>query len=166
VGLEEPKETRMKVAMISYNTFVDGESNGWKNQGDNSVLLLQNEDGSGWGVDQNATNSAQLQAGADDCVGKVNGLWGQLVEVLPTIDKVVFYVGSYGAERAIELAAEHGLTPDKAIFVCCHCNLNVKMRVIRDRGFSSSVIVDCECGGYNTMRLLYNNVLIGAGLPN
>lgn len=156
----------MRVAMISYNAFVDGEPNGWKNQGDRAVLLLQNEDGSMWGVDQNATSSAQLKAGADDCVAKVNGLWGQLVEALPTIDKVVFYVGSYGAERVIELAAEHGLTPDKAVFVCCDCNMTKKMSMVRDRGFSSSKVVDCECGGHGTMRRLYKDVLTKGSLPN
>lgn len=156
----------MKVAMISYNTFVDGERNGWKNQGDNSVLLLQNEDGSRWGVNQDAKNSAELKAGADDCVAKVNGLWGQLVEALPTIDKIVFYIGSYGAERVIELAAEHGLTPDKAVFVRCDCNMTKKMGVIRDRGFSFSKVVDCECGGHRTMRSLYNDILTNGNLLN
>lgn len=156
----------MKVAMISYNMFVDGECNGWKNNGENGVLLLQNSDGNKWGVDQNATTGAQLKAGADDCVLKVNGLWSQLVEVLPTIDKVVFYVGSYGAERVIELAAEHGLTPDRAIFILCDCNMTKKMGVIRSRGFSSSKVVYCECGGHGTMGRLYNDVLTKGSLPS
>ena len=156
----------MRIAMISYNTFVDNEQNGWKNNGNNSVLLLQNTDGSRWGVDQGATNAAELQAGADDCVSKVNDLWSQLVVALPELDKVVFYVGSYGAERAIELAAEHGLTPDRAVFVFCDCNMARKMEVVRSRGFSSSRVVDCECGGHNTMRYLYDNALNRGILPN
>lgn len=154
----------MRVAMISYNAFVDGESNGWKDKGGHAILLLQNADGNKWGTAQFANKTHEQWY--DETKALVDPLWRQLVEALPTIDKVVFYVGSYGAERVIDLAAEHGLTPDKAVFVRCTCNLNKKMGVIRERGFSASKIMDCECGGHITMRRLYDNVLTEGRLPN
>ena len=146
----------MKTALISYNTFVDGERNGWKSQGENSVLLLQNADGDKWGTSQSGETHEQWHEATKAIV---DPRWGQLQIELPTIDKVVFYVGSYGAERVIELAAEHGLTPDRATFVLCDCNMTKKMGVIRSRGFASSRVIDCECGGHRTMWRLYKEAL-------
>lgn len=157
----------MKVAMISYNTFVDGEHNGWKNNGDNSVLLLQNSNGSKWGMTQNIP-APRSEAGKQwnfEAKTLLDPLWEELKRELPTIDKVVFYVGSDGAERVIDLAGDNGLTPDHAIFVMCDCNMSRKMGVVRDRGFSSSQRVMCECGGHNTMNRIYRSALNGS-LPN
>jgi len=141
----------VKVAMVSYNAFAPGE-NGWKKNGDNSVLLLQNENGKRWGV-------KQFGGGPAECRVQVESLWDQLKKELPTIDKVIFYVGSRGAERVIELAAENGLTPDRAVFVFCDCNMRSKQGVIRDRGFEDAAIMMCECGGHSTMSRIYDSVL-------
>lgn len=151
----------MKIAMISYNTFVKGSENGWKEGNGGSILLLQNQNGSAWGLPQ----FVPPQSGAQFCRDMINCLWDKLREVLPTIDKVIFYVGSNGAERAIELAAENGLTPDRAIFVFCDCNYSVKAELIRSRGFSCSKVVGCERGGYSTMRRIYNDFLAEGKLP-
>lgn len=152
----------MRVAMISYNTFVKNEQNGWKTQDGNAVLLLQNEDGSQWGIPK----GIKMETGTSACIAQVNSLWNQLAQSLPTLDKVIFYVGAQGAERTIELAAEHGLTPDRAIFVLCDCNIAKKMNLLRSRGFSSSKLIDCSCGGHIVMKNIYNTILEGNALPN
>lgn len=154
----------MRIAMISYNTFLAEEHNGWKHNGSNSVLLLQNADGRKWGASQTARKTHKEWYQETKAI--VAPLWEQLKSELPTIDKVVFYVGSHGAERVIELAAEHGLTPDRAAFLLCGCNTPRKIEMIRSRGFSSSMSMVCECGGHDTMRRLYYDVLCHGSLSN
>ncbi|HRH25657.1 MAG TPA: hypothetical protein PLD99_01735 [Parcubacteria group bacterium] len=146
----------MRAAMISYNTFVAGNENGWKNQGDNNLLLLQNADGNMWGTSQFGKTAEQWN---DETKSLIDPLWADLERELASLDVVVFYVGSYGAERIIELAAEHGLTPDRAVFVFCDCNMEKKSEVLRARGFENSRVIDCECGGHTTMRRVYTEIL-------
>ncbi len=158
----------MKVAMISYNTFVKGESNGWKNNGDNSVLLLQNEDGKKWGRRQvlimdEADGSKEIWN--RETRQAANPLWDELKKALPTVEKVLIYVGDR-AELMIELATSGGLTPDRAIFVMCDCNMGRKMDMIRSRGFSSSKVIECECGGHGEMNSIYYKILLKGLLPS
>ena len=139
----------MKTAIMSYNTIVAGESNGWK--GD--ILLIQNETGAHWGVKQMGGKNA------GECVSKVSSLWDQLAEAIPEADKFYLYVGDRGAEHVISLAAHAGLTPEQAVFVLCDCNMSGKMSQINRSGFSSSEVIFCECGGHDTMNHIYRNLL-------
>lgn len=86
-------------------------------------------------------------------------VWGTLHDHLPVLDKVVFYVGTHGAERIIELAVLNGLDPDRAVFVFCDCNLGKKMKMLKEYGFSRSQVISCECGGDFTMAKIFDNVL-------
>ena len=149
----------MRVAMISYNLFVDGERNGWKNLKDNSILLLQNTAREGWGMSRAPLTKSGEDKQHTESVAILDPLWTQLQNELPTIDAVVMYVGGVGAERVIAFAAKHGLTPDRAIFVCCDCNLHTKLCLINSNGFSSSIIIDCECEGHSTMNRIYRRIL-------
>jgi len=153
----------VKVAMISYNTFVGGEQNGWKSRGENRILLLQNVNGNAWGMSQHVVGSRSQaeEKWGTEAKAVIDPLWEQLQSELPTIDMVVLYVGGHGAERIIELAAKYGLVPDRATFVFCDCNLAKKMKMVREGGFSSSRIVPCECGGRGTMERLYRYALKG-----
>jgi hypothetical protein len=146
----------MKTAMISYNTFVQGEENGWKHGPNAAVLLLQNTTGATWGTSQSGKSHDEWYA---ETVAIVDPLWEQLKSELPTLDCVIMYVGSHGAERIIELAALYGLTPDRALFVLCHCNSGYKMMAISTNGFEASPIIGCECGGHETMKRLYEEAL-------
>ncbi|MEI7749617.1 MAG: hypothetical protein WCJ25_01290 [Candidatus Moraniibacteriota bacterium] len=147
------------VALVSYNGFVGGESNGWKEQGGNRVLLLQNSGGESWGAKQGPQSQSELVEGANSVSRQIGGLWGVLVDALPELDMVYFYVGSTGAEKAIELAKRHRLDPGKATFVLCDCGYSGKMRLIEECGFSSSRVIMCACGGHSTMRRLYDDAL-------
>lgn len=150
----------MRVAMISYNTFARGQSNGLKENGENGVLLLQNTTGAAWGTSQASfSDGGEEQRWRDETSAIVDPLWETLKEALPTIDAVVMYVGSYGAERVIELAAQNGLTPDRAVFVMCECNRSKKRHLISSSGFGGSRVVECECGGHLTMLGIYESVL-------
>ncbi|MSU54566.1 MAG: hypothetical protein EXS48_01865 [Candidatus Staskawiczbacteria bacterium] len=157
----------MRIAMISYNTFVRGQANGLKtgSEGGNSILLFQNADGKAWGMTQFISSGDREQQWHKEAKVLADPLWEQLKNELPTLDRVVFYVGSTGAERVIELAAEHGLAPECALFVFCDCNMSRKQGVIRERGFSSSKVLYCECGGHSTMARIYQMVLNGDPLP-
>ncbi len=149
----------MRTVMMSYNTFVPGLENGWHEQNGNAVLLLQNETGQAWGITQFGSTKAEWRAETE---GVVNPLWAKLMEALPTIDEFVFYVGSYGAEHIIELAAKHGLTPEKTVFVLCDCNMGPKMNVLNKAGFATARKEMCECGGRETMRVMFEDALSGA----
>ena len=140
--------------MISYNHFVD-EENGWKNcENGNQMLLLQ--DKNTWGTSQRG-NMALWQ---EEAKTTIDPLWKQLLEELPTIDKVVMYVGSFGAERVIELAAANGLSPDRAVFVMCDCNLSVKTDIIVKNGFAESERIMCACGGHAAMMSIYSRLTL------
>jgi hypothetical protein len=144
--------------MISYNTFVRGISNGLQHKGNNSVLLLQNENGDEWGAGK-VESIEELGSTKVACQKQINQLWIQLVAELPVLEKVIFYVGAEGSEKTIELAAQNGLAPERAVFVLCDCGIDIKLHIIRSFGFSDSQIIMCECGGHDTMFQIYHSVL-------
>ncbi len=152
----------MRVAVISYNVFIPGEANGWKVHGDNSLLLLQGSGGE-WNSAWSMETYEKWHEGITKSI--VDPLWEQLQNEWKTIEKVVFYVGSYGAEQVIELAAKQGLAPNRAVFVFCDCNLNKKRDMIRSHGFSASKVVPSHCGGQATMKQIYNNALTRGVVP-
>ena len=148
----------MNIAMISYNAFLHDEENGLKERNGNSVLLLQNQKKTMWGL-LKSRSDADEAVWRDKVIEIVGPLWAKLLAELDTIDKVVIYVGAYGAERVIDLAALNGLVPEKAIFVMCDCNIEQKVSVIHSTGFSSSRVIDCVCGGQDVMLEIYRHVL-------
>ena len=154
----------MRVAMISYNAFVHGEENGLKERGGNSVLLLQNETGSKWGLLQvrKRNDDPSWYAQANAIVGP---LWMKLVDEMETIDKVVIYVGATGSERVIELAEQHGLVPEKAVFVMCDCGIHAKKEILVAYGYATSQVIECECGGQDAMLQIYDRVLRDGSMP-
>jgi hypothetical protein len=151
----------MQAALISYNTFVNGETNGWKSRGDNRVLLLQNGENQQWGIPQAGDLATWMKAVKD----QVDPLWVQLLGELRAIDMVVMYVGTYGAEQIIDLAADNGLSAERAAFVLCDCNMGRKTAIIRKRGFAQAPTFMSECGGHSTMRELYRGLLRTGRLP-
>ncbi len=153
----------MKIAIISYNNFVQRETNGWKNNGDNSVLLIQNEKQLGRGRDPSKIIPREIY---DEMVETIDPLWKKLQNELAIIDKVVLYVGREGAEHFITLAAKHGLEPNRIIFVLCACNKMDKLELIRGYGFDRAKIIFCECGGNETMYNIYNFALTVGKIPN
>lgn len=148
----------MKIAMISYNAFASG-NNGWKSAGDNHLLLLQNSKGEVWGTPQTFRGEEEFAKTVAIAKELIENNWDKLLASLGKIDLVIFYVGSYGAERAIELAHEKGLDPMKAVFVLCDCNYGGKIDMLMRYGFSSSRVIKCECGGHYTMRRIHDNFL-------
>ncbi len=144
----------MKVAMVSYNRFVRGEENSWGGEGDNRVLLIQDD----------ISDTPNYKEYKESLKATVPQLYELLKNELPTIDRVIVYVG-FETRYVIELAAKYGLAPDRAIFVLCDCNLTEKMKVLKECGFSSSKVVLCECGGVITMGRIYRDFLAHGILP-
>ena len=155
----------MKIALVSYNIFLEDEDNGWKTQGDNSIFLLQNS-GHGYRVCNERFGAPQgEQRDAKDSVDLVQGLinrhWQILSDILSELDHVVVYVGTHGAEKAIELAHVANLDPQKMSFVLCDCKKAVKLDLLKRFGFAGSRKIDCECGGQESMRRIYHRVFDG-----
>lgn len=142
--------------MISYNTFANEAKNGWKNNGENNILLIQDPQGRPWGTTQSGISVSEM---AQESVNAINIAWETLSTEIAKLDKVVIYVGSHGSEHAIKLAKESGLSDEKAIFVLCDCNQGSKERTIRDCGFENAKQIMCECGGRSTMGRMYSNFL-------
>jgi hypothetical protein len=141
----------MKIAMLSYNSILPEEGNGWVN---GILFMIQSETGQAYGAAQNAplylAGAARAQ-GIQQVQGMVASHWDQLAEILPELDAVIIYVGDSGSEHTIKHAADHGLDPSKAIFVSCSCNRQGKAQLIREHGFEASPVIMCECGGRDTM---------------
>lgn len=155
----------LKVALLSYNTFFDTNKKGWLTD---SLFLIQGENGATWAAPQVGPISrvAALKAEGDLKVkSAVDNHWDQLTESLPLLDAVVIYVGDRGSEHSIARAAEHGLAPEKAVFVFCSCNMAAKQEAISRNGFGGSRRIMCECGGHVTMRSIAKKFLETGALP-
>lgn len=144
----------MKAAVVSYNAFSRDE-NGWQRNGENEVLLVQNDDGSVWGAKQSGTKAEMASEGAQLVTQK----WATIGSDLPGLDLVVVYVGSYGAEKIITLAAESGVPSEKMTFVMCDCNLSRKNALIDRHGYASARKIMCYCGGRGEMSRIYTSLL-------
>lgn len=138
--------------MFSYNGFVSEETNGWKIGKNNEVLLIQDPEGRPWGTTQFGILTSEM---TKETQLVINNAWQALESEIPGLDKIIIYVGSYGAERAIELAKENNILADKITFVMCECGLSNKTQIIRNCGYSNSKQIMCECGGRSTMSRLY-----------
>ncbi len=166
------KENHMNnVAFLTYNTVGGGLRNGWHDGPDGRrAFVLQNDSGNRWAVEDLFQDPTTIPEGysrgsktnVDHVRGKIDGLWGQLQEVLADLDHVVVYVGASGSERAIVLAAQ--LPASKVTFVGCDCNLPVKELLIQSAGLAEAERMLCECGGRQTMRKLFSNFLASGEL--
>ena len=155
----------LKVALLSYNTFFDTDKKGWVND---SLFLIQGENGATWAAPQSGpvALATVLKAKGDLMVREaVESHWSQLTESLPLLDAMVIYVGDRGSEHSIARAAEHGLAPEKAVFVFCNCNMEAKLGAINRHGFGDSRRMMCECGGHVTMRRIATEFLETGALP-
>lgn len=146
----------MKVAMFSYNGFVSGERNGWKVGANNDLLLIQDPEGRPWGTTQSGLSISGMTSESHSAIGTA---WQALEAEIPKLDKFIIYVGSYGAERAIELAKQNNIPAGKITFVMCDCGLSNKLQSIRKCSYEVSTQVMCECGGRSTMNRLYQEYM-------
>jgi len=154
----------MRAVMLSYNLIFLPVLNDWKRQGDNEVLLLQGVDLSRWTVPTFAGKTGK--EGVEVVKSEIERLWSKLEEAIPTVDLFVFYVGSSGAERVINLAKEYGLTPERTLFVLCDCDLRFKIEVITSCGFNLARRVLANCGGQRELLAIYESLLSNGCLPS
>ena len=144
--------------MFSYNGFVSEETNGWKIGKNNEVLLIQDPDGRPWGTTQFGISISEMTR---ETQSVIDNAWQALESEIPKLDKIIIYVGSYGAERAIELARKNNISANKITFVMCDCGSSNKLRIIRSCGYENSEQIMCECGGRSTMSRLYYQAIAG-----
>lgn len=144
----------MNIALFSYNAFTNAQ-NGWNKGETNNLFLVQNPDGAAWGLTQKNT----MEGFYEEANSAIGSGWEHLASIVEKIDLFVVYVGSYGAERAIELCRDSGIPASKIIFVMCDCNYATKTRMIERCGYRGSQQIDCECGGRSTMSRLFRKYL-------
>lgn len=135
----------MKAAIISYNSFLPGKENGWIETEMANIFLLQNESQHVWGVQQMALVTSGTKVGEECCKKISSSLFERLASDINDFDFVVIYVGSSGAENLISLASSAGLSHEKVVFVLCDCGIGLKKRIIGEKGYTNSKLIDCEC---------------------
>ncbi len=142
--------------MFSYNAFTSEASNGWKSGiGDNMILLIQDPQGRPFATAQQGIVSDMVLESKQ----AIDNIWGYLSAEINKLDKFVIYVGSYGAEYAIELAQKSNIPVEKLMFVFCDCGLGKKRATLQRCGYSDAKVIDCECGGKDTMGQIYRKFL-------
>lgn len=142
----------MKLAMFSYNAFIEAINNGWKKGKSHEVLLIQDPQGKKWGTTQSGLRQAEYAA---ETQGHIDDNWQELVSEITNLDLLIIYLGSNGSERAIELARRNKIPATKLIFVMCTCYLDRKEYILERCGYEAARKIGCECGGHETMRKLY-----------
>lgn len=148
------------VAFVTYNTVGDELASGWHERDGRRALVLQNTKGDSWCVDRKnppKIGESDYSPCGDRRRAEISTLWIELHKALPELDHVVVYVGARGSERAIELAST--LPAPKVTFVSCDCGLARKVELIVAAGLSYAGRVDCECGGRQTMRELFEGFM-------
>jgi hypothetical protein len=151
-----PNQTTMKIAMFSYNAFVSETTNGWKGSGDKQILLIQDPQGRIFATTQSGISTTEM---ANETKEAIDTVWDLLAAEISTLDKFVIYVGSHGAEYAIELARKNNIPAEKLLFVFCDCGTSKKMAMIKKCNYEEAKIIDCECGGEDTMSAIYEQFL-------
>ena len=146
----------MRIGIVTYNIIggpyagLPEASSGLHENGENSVLLLQNTHGKGIDVDSELEPRERS--------GEIEELWGRLCEDLASLDYVVIYVGTSGSDNAIAAAANR-LPAEKTVFVLCDCGVEYKLGLIREAGLEDSRKIWCECGGHTTLRKLFDHFM-------
>ena len=149
------------VAFVTYNSVGDGLPSGWHDgPNDRRSLVLQNTRGDRWLVSPNTPKPesvAENEALCDRRQVEIDTLWGKLQEELSELDHLVVYIGAGGSERAIALVAQ--LPASKLTFVACDCGLEYKEIMIQSAGLATVGRLLCECGGRQTMRMLFEHFI-------
>ncbi len=154
------------VAFVTYNTVGEGLSSGWHNREGRRALVLQNtkgqrlasttdpkEDNRVFDTGTDPEVQAVARRRAENRMEQVELLWRELEKELPMLDHAVIYLSTNGSQRAIELA--QGLDPKKLTFVTCDCGFAIKQAMVLGAGLVESGRVMCECGGHETMGMLF-----------
>jgi len=142
-----------KVAFVTYNAMGYNLANGWHKGGDDrQALVLQKTKG----IERPNCNYTD-PAFAPYRHEQTALLWAELEKSLPELDHIVVYVGSFGSENAVRLAAQ--LPASKVTFVGCSCNRSAKQWLAKCVGLGDSEWIDCECYGVYTMTDLYDNFM-------
>ncbi|OGZ08207.1 MAG: hypothetical protein A3C93_00980 [Candidatus Lloydbacteria bacterium RIFCSPHIGHO2_02_FULL_54_17] len=153
----------MKTAFVTYNTVGHGElpSGLHTSPCGAEALVLQNTKGEAWGAkrapgsyERTPSEGKTLTANRQEEIG---ALWEELQKHATEIDHLVVYVGANGSQRAVALSAQ--LPPERVTYVLCNCSLPAKENVIALMGMSAARRVDCECGGHDTMRAIFDRFM-------
>lgn len=149
-----------QIAFVTYNTVGENLSSGWHTANGRRALVLQNSKGQRWSVDRN--NLPPDDGSEYGVPGKlrrteIEALWTELQKSLPELDHVVIYLGVRGSERAIELASI--LPASKVTLVLCGCSFFAKKMLILEAGLIDARQIDCQCGGHQTMRELFDSFM-------
>ena len=105
-----------KIGMFSYNSFLSDEVPGWKKGNNHEIFLVQNPDGKAFATTQIGISTSEMK---EETAGVVLTGWQILSTELEKLDKLIIYVGSYGAGKAIQMARKNKIPDTKLTFVMC-----------------------------------------------
>ncbi|HVY01682.1 MAG TPA: hypothetical protein VHA12_02885 [Candidatus Nanoarchaeia archaeon] len=145
------KETR-KVAIVTYNRVGEGQfPNGIQSRPGLEVYFAQNGHLAKWTWSSEETLEEKERARKYTAAAVVRSIR------LDEMDEVYLYVGNNGGEEAIRQSAD--LTSEKVNYVMCSCNYGYKKDLIRRIGNGKARIIECECGGRETLATIANQLL-------
>lgn len=155
-------------AFISYNTFVEGMENGSYEHGDRKVVLLQNPAARRWAARGNEPSvpgdERPEESRRADREEAIVGMYAGLRYVV-CADHVVMYVGAGSMREHDYFPFVAGRHSSQVTFVFCDCDESSKRKWLLQKGFASARVVECECGGHDTMKRLFTRFMEEGELP-
>lgn len=151
------------VAFVTYNSVGEDLSSGWHNSNGRRALVLQNSTGERWCAEQGPLDRTGHKMESSKISSEIDTLWDTLLKALPELDHIVVYIGSSGSRRAIELASE--LPNSKVTFIGCRCGLPQKEDLIQSVDLHEARRIICECGGHQTMEVLFKSFMDTGEFP-
>ncbi len=153
--------------MISKNNFLPGRGEGWPRiVNGHEVYLIQGRPETPESLRRDMRRAADYpRVRSVDSRLEARRDWESLSRLLPTLDRVIVYVGTDGSDENIDLAAKHCGTRVPVTFVFCDCNLDLKKQLLASNGFDREKFVLCLCGGKEKMEEIYERFIETGELP-
>ena len=146
------EERTKKVAIVTYNRIGEGQyENGVIRRNGVELFVAQNGHRSKWAAFAESTDAEKKEARIRTAQRVAKDL------ELADMDHVYVYVGSNGGEEMIRQTRD--LPARKLTYVMCDCGWSSKRRLIQELGNSNADLMECECGGRDTLARIARQVL-------
>ncbi len=143
-----------KIAIVTYNRIGQGKyENGVLNAGNKQIYIAQNGHLAKWAVEPNSCPREEAIESRERAARRA----AEQID-LSEMDKIYIYVGAAGgAEEAIRQT--RGLPAEKVTYVMCDCGFTRKREMIKHLGNQDAQVIDCECGGRETLQRILDDIL-------
>lgn len=141
-----------RVAIVTYNRIGEGQYDNGVITGDGVELFVaQNGHKSKWAVSRDSSCEEKEETRVRMARRVISDL------NLADMDHVYIYVGSNGGEEMIRQTRD--LPAGKITYVMCDCSWSAKRRLINELGNAAADVIECECGGRDTLERIAKRVL-------